>query len=85
MKKKLKAESIENRGSVKVPFGWVYFNDGARVGYSHGKVWDREDYNSWELLTPEHIDTARKVLKEKGLIDEGPKTDRKDKPKRTST
>jgi hypothetical protein len=33
---KLKITSFENRGSMEVPYGWLYFNDGTRMGYHPG-------------------------------------------------
>lgn len=53
-------------------FGFVYFNDGARVGYTPG-LEDKPGYTdlwpgNWEPCTEQHMRLAREYLTQKGLL-----------------
>lgn len=41
--KKVEVESFENRGTAEHPFGFIYFTDGMRIGYSPGAHGTNED------------------------------------------
>jgi hypothetical protein len=64
-------ESWENRGTDDVAFGYVYFADGSRVGYSSdGTVWQPRTNGGGEYrkVTPAHLRMALKMLKDEGVI-----------------
>jgi hypothetical protein len=56
---------IDNRGTEAVPFGYVYFDDGARVGYTGGEGWAVFGGGGWPE-TPEHREAAKAHLVEHG-------------------
>lgn len=58
---------IDNRGSDEAPFGYVYFGDHYRVGYTGGAaiaVFGGGD--AWPEPTRGHLDAAREYLREHG-------------------
>lgn len=74
----LVAEGYENRGTPNVPFGFVYFNDGSRVGYSQNDETPRQ-MQLWQPRTngggghspigDRHLHLAAKTLLEAGIVD----------------
>lgn len=75
----LEIESWEDRSGRSTPtadsFGFVYFNDGSRVGYSpstegHDDVWQPQTNGGgrYAEVTQEHLDMARELLREKGIL-----------------
>lgn len=73
----LEAQSYENRGTQAVPFGFVYFNDGSRVGYSQDDSTPRQ-MQLWQPRTngggehreigDRHLHLAAKALLEAGIV-----------------
>lgn len=77
--KALEIESWEDRSGQPEPndksFGFVYFNDGSRVGYSHktdthDEVWEPRTNGGGEFkpITSLHIVMAWDLLKEVGVL-----------------
>lgn len=77
--KALEIESWEDRSGQPEPndksFGFVYFNDGSRVGYSHktdahDEVWEPRTNGGGKFVsvTKEHLDLARALLTEAGVL-----------------
>lgn len=75
----LEVESWEDRSGNETPgptsFGFVYFNDESRVGYStqtedHEEVWEPRTNGGGKFVpvTAEHLLLARALLKEKGVL-----------------
>lgn len=75
----LEMESWEDRSGNETPgptsFGFVYFNDNSRVGYSprtpdHDDVWEPRTNGGGKHVpvTAEHLKMARDFLKEQGII-----------------
>lgn len=71
----MKIESIDNRGDDEVPFGYVYFDDGARTAYAKFTDEDTGDVewklsgpgsSHWKLPTARHDLMALTHLKEHG-------------------
>lgn len=58
----------DNRGTVEVPFGFVYFNDHTRVGYTGTKGADATLTGGWETVTPDHVEVADRYLYEQDLL-----------------
>ncbi len=59
----------DNRGDENIQFGFVYFDDGTRVGYAtdipyRPPVWQTL---GWEA-TPEHVRLATEYLTDLGVI-----------------
>lgn len=65
-----KIESVENRAGVNDrPYGFVYFIDGSRVGYSNNRLWSRRTQSdAWGEITEAHMVLASGILKEKKFI-----------------
>lgn len=75
----LEIESWEDRSFAPEPgphsFGYVYFNDGSRVGYSpdtrdHADVWEPRTNGGGKFVpvTQKHLDMARELLREEGVL-----------------
>lgn len=66
----LEVDSYENRGTDEVPYGFVNFNDGSRVGYSDGRVWQPRTNGGgkYQGITNAHLGMAAKLLVEEGII-----------------
>lgn len=74
----LEIESWEDRsGGPPGPtsFGFVYFNDESRVGYSpatpdHEDVWEPRSNGGGKFVpvTPQHLAMARNLLKREGIL-----------------
>lgn len=74
----LEIESWDDRsGGPAGPesFGYVYFSDGSRVGYSpgiedHDDVWQPRTNGGGKYapVTPQHLKMARELLREKGVL-----------------
>jgi hypothetical protein len=63
----LKVIEFDNRGDEQVPFGWIEFNDGTRLGFSpkngNPNPFGLFDGN-WGGNTPTHYKVAVAYLKE---------------------
>lgn len=72
MADKLAVEKVGNRGTDDVAYGYVYFNDGSRVGYAskHG-IFPGNWSSSDEPNTMAHANLAREALTERGFLDDG--------------
>lgn len=56
----MKVTQCENRGSFDVPFGFVYFDDNTRVGFSRDEgVWPA----NWGGNTARHLSLAAEALR----------------------
>lgn len=63
----LRATEIDNRGTVEVPFGYVEFSDGTRVGFSPGKeaeIWS----SNHGAVTIKHFRLAAEMLVAAGIL-----------------
>ena len=69
----------EDRSGLPEPgpdsFGYVYFSDDSRVGYSpgaegHGPLWEPRTNGGgkYKPVTQKHLDMAATLLKEKGVL-----------------
>lgn len=71
----LEVESWENRGTDDTPFGYVYFSDGSRVGFSnaegHDDVWEPRTNGGGKFMavTPAHLRKARELLRDEGILE----------------
>ena len=54
----LRVKSWENRGTKKIPWGFVYFNDGNRVVFADGNVRP----SNWAAVTNQHLRLAKEAL-----------------------
>lgn len=68
---------IDNRGTDKVPFGYVYVN-GTRVGFSHddtGKltIWGSRPEGYWPYPVASEFEAARDALIQAGFNMDGDK------------
>jgi hypothetical protein len=70
----VKAVDYDNRGTREHPFGYVYFNDGTRLGFApSAKVRDPHPLagkfnlfiTNWGGLTGSHFKAAEKLLETK--------------------
>lgn len=80
MIKELTVEGMDNRAGDNpqgVAFGFVYFSDGSRVGYTNNKGVFPGNWYAEEGLpnTRRHADLAVAALREKGWLDEGADVD----------
>lgn len=66
MPMRLKVDTVDNRGSADVPFGYVYFSDGSRVGYAPGAEHELFAGN-WAEVTVQHLRLAHQYLAEHGV------------------
>lgn len=57
---------IDNRGTEAVPYGYVYFDDGHRVGYTGGEAWAVIGGGGWPE-TGAHREAAEAHLREHGI------------------
>lgn len=64
----IRAIHHDNRGTTEVPFGFVYFSDHTRVGYTGTKGADAAMTGGWETVTPDHVEVADRYLNEKDLL-----------------
>ncbi len=74
----LKVESLDDRSGEVKPgpksFGFVYFSDGARVGYAPSlsdrpPVWHGgNESGRWTETTEKHLTLAREYLTEQGVL-----------------
>lgn len=63
----LKVTNHDNRGDADHPYGFVYFNDNTRVGYTSDEVFPTHR-GVWEATEdPHHFALAREYLREKGV------------------
>jgi hypothetical protein len=59
----MKIVQVENRGTETTRFGYIYFDDGARVAYAQGDWAVSETARSGELTSgPEHVKAAKAWL-----------------------
>lgn len=78
----MKVTRMENRGDTEYPFGFVYFDDGTRIGYAPGAVLDRIPGfpglfpGAWGGNTDKHFKLASEFLTERGVrLDRSRNTD----------
>lgn len=64
----LRVINHDNRGDDRVPFGFVYFNDHTRVGYTGTKGADASMTGGWETVTPDHVEVADRYLNAQNLL-----------------
>lgn len=67
----LAVECIDMRGTDRVPYGYVEFSDGTRVGFTpdlEAEIWPSNHGD----ITLEHFRLAANILVEKGLLHTGP-------------
>jgi hypothetical protein len=57
----------DNRGSEDVQFGFVYFEDDRRVGYTTASGVVPNATGGWGPITPEHVRAAVEFLKNDGF------------------
>ncbi len=61
----------DNRGDLGAPYGFVYFSDHTRCGYTPGheeEVWAVKTDGGWNLATSMHIGLATSYLRQRGLL-----------------
>lgn len=64
----VKVESYDNRGTPTEPFGFVYFSDGTRVGYTPKLERGKELWaGNWGPVDHRHMRAAYRFLTEKGV------------------
>jgi hypothetical protein len=58
MTDKIEVDEFDNRGTEEHPFGFIYFNDGMRIGYSPGARGTNEDglFNCQQPYLLAHLD-----------------------------
>jgi hypothetical protein len=74
MGKHLKVTSFENRGSTppfkedEAAYGFVYFSDDRRVGYTSMRGVDPDATGGWGEVTLAHVGLARRFLADQGIL-----------------
>ena len=65
----LTVTGIDNRGDQTTAFGFVYFSDGVRVGFSREGIWASR---GWGPVQRQHFALAESKLRERGWFGGNP-------------
>ena len=64
----LKVTAVDNRGDAELAYGFVYFTDSRRVGYTSTKGVDKDVTGNWGGITDTHVRLASDYLRTTGIL-----------------